>query len=267
MAGSWDGLIYGDYEAVMPLPYRKKYGFKYVYPPAFTQQIGITRPDARARELEPLFWQHLPGDVSFFEMNLNTNNLEPQLRSRITERKNYFLLLDKTYADRAEGYSRSARRNIRKAYSNGISVGNSVDVRDIIDIHQRRFTKGIGATESDYQNLIKLVDHFKEKAKAFLPGAINTNDELIAGSVFLEFKDRLYFVLNGNRNDSLETGATHLLMDHTIQKYSGKNYMIDFEGSDTASFARFYEQYGADQEIYLNIRVNRLPWPLSLFKN
>ena len=31
MAGSWDALILNDYEAVMPLPWRKKFGIQYIY--------------------------------------------------------------------------------------------------------------------------------------------------------------------------------------------------------------------------------------------
>ena len=41
MAGEWDALVYGDYEALMPLCFRKKWGIRYLYQPAFVQQGGI----------------------------------------------------------------------------------------------------------------------------------------------------------------------------------------------------------------------------------
>ena len=34
MAKNWDALVLGDYEAVMPLTWNKKYGFYYLYQPA-----------------------------------------------------------------------------------------------------------------------------------------------------------------------------------------------------------------------------------------
>src|SRR5688572_10861129 len=40
MAKQWDGLVLNDYEAVMPLIWRKKYGILYCYQPPFTQQCG-----------------------------------------------------------------------------------------------------------------------------------------------------------------------------------------------------------------------------------
>ena len=37
---SWDALVLGDYDAVLPLPYRFKYGLKYIYMPYFIQSLG-----------------------------------------------------------------------------------------------------------------------------------------------------------------------------------------------------------------------------------
>src|SRR5437016_14568872 len=38
---NWNALIEGNYEAVFPLTWRKKYGFYYLYQPLFTQQLGV----------------------------------------------------------------------------------------------------------------------------------------------------------------------------------------------------------------------------------
>ena len=41
MAKHWDALVLDDYEAVMPLPWNKKFGIGYLYTPPFIQQLGI----------------------------------------------------------------------------------------------------------------------------------------------------------------------------------------------------------------------------------
>src|SRR5687768_6176429 len=41
MTTDWDGLIHGDYEAVMPLPKRTKFGITYIYQPAFIASLGV----------------------------------------------------------------------------------------------------------------------------------------------------------------------------------------------------------------------------------
>ena len=45
VADNWDALVLNDYEAVMPLPWRQKYVIKYIYPPAWTQQLGVFSPN------------------------------------------------------------------------------------------------------------------------------------------------------------------------------------------------------------------------------
>jgi hypothetical protein len=37
----WDALVDDDYESVFPLVKRKKFGINYIYPPFFTQQLGL----------------------------------------------------------------------------------------------------------------------------------------------------------------------------------------------------------------------------------
>ena len=41
MAKQWSALVLNDYEAVMPLTWNRKFGFNYLYQPAFTSQLGI----------------------------------------------------------------------------------------------------------------------------------------------------------------------------------------------------------------------------------
>jgi len=37
----WGALIRGDYEEMMPLPVKSKFGFKYLVQPNFTAQLGV----------------------------------------------------------------------------------------------------------------------------------------------------------------------------------------------------------------------------------
>ncbi len=100
----------------------------------------------------------------------------------------------------------------------------------------------------------------------FTIGAYNRKEALIGGSIYFIFKKRITFIINGNTPESLKNGATHLLMYETIKKFSDTDFILDFEGSDFPEFARFYQQYGAISEIYKMVKINNLPWPVSLLK-
>ena len=59
--GSWDGLVMGDYEYIMPLPKKIKYGIPYIYVPPFTGQLGIIGAKPVPSELVNDFIQAIPG--------------------------------------------------------------------------------------------------------------------------------------------------------------------------------------------------------------
>lgn len=264
MAGSWDGLVLNDYEAIMPLPYRKKWSFHYVYPPAFTQQLGITALQKETSNTVDQFINSIPKKFRYFEMNFNTTNTiaNPDKAAR----KNYILALNSNYETLVDNYSRSAKRNIAKAKSSNINVVENVSPEDIIALHRARFKDSVGSNNSDYQNLTQLIKLLAEKNEICCIGAADKNGTLIAGSIYMIFKNRITFIINGNTEESLQNGATHLLMDFTIRKFSNAGFILDFEGSDQPDFARFYEQYGAVPETYFFFRQNNLPFPVNLLK-
>jgi hypothetical protein len=57
-----------------------------------------------------------------------------------------------------------------------------------------------------------------------------------------------------------------LLIDTFIQNNSGKNLILDFEGSNIPGIARFYKGFGAMAETYYSVHQNRLPRLLRIFK-
>lgn len=264
MATNWDGLIMDDYAAVMPIPFRKKYGFYYVYPPAFSQQMGITSLHDITNEVIAAFLKNIPAKFSYVEMNFNVSNLYQYKNEK--ERLNYILPLNSSFDTLKKNFRRSALRNIKKAQNENIIVRENVFFKDIINIHRSRFNDAVGANAADYKRLEMLFYELQKTNLIFTIGAYDPKGTLIGGSIYFVFKNRITFIINGNTPQSLKNGATHLLMFETIKKYSNSDFILDFEGSDFPEFARFYQQYGATAEIYKLVKIKNLPWPISLLK-
>jgi hypothetical protein len=171
------------------------------------------------------------------------------------------------YEELKKNYSRSAVRNINKAMDAGITIKEDVSAADIISIHRKRFKDKIGANAIDYAAFTDLVNSLLRQNNCFVAGALDSNSKLIAGSIYLVYKNRITFIINGNSPESLQCGATHLLKDYTIHKFSNQGLTMDFEGSDFIHFARFYEQFGnVHIEYYPSLFLNKLPWPIKLLK-
>ena len=261
---NWHALVLNDYEAVMPLTWRKKFGFFYLYQPFFCQQLGVFSTDPGLVSADD-FMKSIPSFYSLWDIQLNPSNIVHEFAT--TLRKNYTLSLGTNYSNLSAAYSRSAKRNIEKAIAANVQIQTEILPESVVKLHQQRFGTEEGIRADDFQNLVSLLSKLQSMQQAICVGATNEQGDLIASSAYLLYKDRVTFIINGNLPESLSNGATHYLKDYVIRKFAGSGLTMDFEGSDNAMFARFYEQFGATcTELYPAVYTNKLPWPFRLFK-
>jgi hypothetical protein len=257
MADDWEAMMLNDYEYIMPLPCRKKFGIRYIYPPAFTQQLGIFSAKPVDAGIVYAFLKNIPSAFRYCELNMNYAN--PILDDKVMKRKNYLLDLHNDYQSLQKNFSRSAKRNIAKAVEK-ITVTEDADADEIIHIHRNRFKDKIGASANDYKRFSGLVKCLQKTNQCIAIAAKDAQNNTIAGSIYFIYNNRLTFILNGNTSESLNMGATHLLKDFFIKKFAGTPHILDFEGSDFPNFVRFYEQFGAKTiEYYSSLIINKLP--------
>ena len=65
----WEALVSKDYGFIMPLPVKKKYGFKYLVQPKLTQQLGIFSKSNIDENTVKSFIRKIA--VTSYELNLN----------------------------------------------------------------------------------------------------------------------------------------------------------------------------------------------------
>ncbi len=73
MADHWDALVFYNYDAVMPLPWRKKAGVHYLYQPFNIAQLGIFGREV-TEELVKIFLNQVPKHFRYWDFPLNQNN-------------------------------------------------------------------------------------------------------------------------------------------------------------------------------------------------
>src|SRR6185503_15114532 len=101
MAENWDALVMGDYEAVMPLTWKRKFGFSYLYQPFLTAQLGVFSHGNRTvsnEELVNLFINMIPRHFRLIEINLNDQNEFNKDDKRFQSHANFTLNLDRSYS-------------------------------------------------------------------------------------------------------------------------------------------------------------------------
>lgn len=271
MADHWDALVLSeglhsedDYKAVMPLTWKKKYGIHYLYQPFLTAQLGVFGNGINA-ELMESFLSAIPRKFKYADIYLNKQNLFPLQQYELYQRSNYVLDLHKPYEQLYKKYNENIQRNIKKALQGGCIIQKGFDIVKVIDLALRQMKKHSKESAENADRFSKLYHLLKPQRRTLTYG-ISLKDELLASAVFFFSHKRAYYILVGNHPAGKTIGASHALIDAFIKDHSGQDLILDFEGSDIPSLALFYSSFGAVEEKYAGLKLNRLPFYLKWLK-
>lgn len=264
MTEHWDALVLNDYETVMPLTWKKKYGISYLYQPFLTAQLGVFGKNITEKKLET-FIELIPSHFKFVEINLNSGNALAIPAGFFSVRSNYILKLDKSYKDIYQNYRENIQRNIKKAIQLGCTIEKDFDAEKVIELAVQQMKSQGQETAENIERFRNLYQHLHDRQMAMTYG-ISLKNELLASCIFFFSHQRAYYILVGNSPNGKTIGASHMLIDAFIKDYSGKNIVLDFEGSDIPSLAFFYSSFGAVHETYPALKINRIPFYLKWMK-
>ena len=295
MAKHWDGLVLSkglhsenDYEAVMPLTWNKKYGIHYLYPPFLAAELGVFGKNLNA-ELIEAFFRSVPKKFKYWDISLNYGNVFDPItiglkNFKLHKRSNYVLDLNKSYEELYKAFNENIQRNIKKAEQAGCIVQKNFNVEEVIQLallQMRSYAKGGNENAERFRKLYK---YLHENKQAITYGVFSKENKLLSSCVFFFSHNRAYYILVGNHPDARLTGArrngssgravgqgkvvgtSHAVINGFIKDHAGKKLLLDFEGSDIPGLARFYKSFGAVEEKYAAIKLNRLPFYLKWMK-
>jgi hypothetical protein len=265
MAKHWEALVLNEYEAVMPLTWNRKYGFYYLYQPAFTASLGVFGRNLN-KELIDDFTRSIPSKFKLIEISLNAGNIIGDSKRFSLLRSNYILHLNKPYEELYKAYRDNHKRNISKALQLGCSVSKEIRVDEIIQLNKEQLQHIDGTKPGDYPNFKNLYEVLKNRRQAKTYAIVDPKNKVLASAVFFFSHHRAYYIMVGNHPEGKTLGASHALIDAFIKDHADQNLTLDFEGSDIRNLAFFYSGFGAIEEIYPALKINRLPWYVRLLK-
>ena len=266
MSKNWDALVLGDYESVMPLTWNKKYGIHYLYQPWFCASLGIfSKKKITAKTVEQ-FLKAVPDKFRYWDLSLNQQNLFSVEGFPLKERMNYVLNLKPSYENIATNYRTNLKRNIKKAEAAVLQVKKNIPLKDILLLAKETMQRISPISDEEVNHFSKLFKKVKQHQQAETLG-IYLNKDLMASAVFFYSHKRWYYILVGNHPNGKTIGASHYLIDRFILAHASEDALLDFEGSDVRNLAFFYSSYGAVEEKYAAIRMNKLPKLLKWLKD
>lgn len=247
VADNWDVLVYGDYQAVMPLPWRRKYFIHYIYTPAWVQQLGVFYLSEISFQILEKFLNKIP--KKFIKISLQLNSLNKIDNQYSNTRNNYILSLQTDYQLLYKNYKKNRKQSLVEAKQYNIFIKISEKYGDIIELHQKVISKRTNLQTKDYQNFTKLLTNLKVNKDYFVYECYDKH-QLMGGAIFLYNNSRYYYVLSAVTDYGKSKQTMSVILDQFIADHSQENNILDFEGSMISGIAAFFRSFGTQEEHY-----------------
>jgi len=258
---NWSALVVDDYRFVMPVVWKKKAGMKYIYQPFYTQQLGVFSKEYVEPELIRKMLKMLYKKFRFAGVNFNVKNLVGEESPfTVDDKSNYVITLNLDYNTHHKGFSNNAKRNIRKSIEFSDQIERGLPVEELVKLKKENDV--IKRSEEDYQWMVKLFETIKQRDAGKIY-AIRTGSEITAAAFFAFSKTRAIYLLSASSQKGKEQRGMFRIVDAFINDHAGSGVILDFEGSNIPSVARFFGGFGAQAEIYQGVSFNRLPATLT----
>jgi hypothetical protein len=267
IAGNWDAIVINDYEAVMPLVWRKKFFISYLYQPPFTQQAGIfyrhPLTNNQYKEIENTLQQQHKFAEIFMNFG-NSNCFNPQYCKPQT---NLVLDINKPYEIIYNRYLPGFTKSLRRIAKFNFKYTEATDIDEVILLYKKLYRSRVThLTEKDFTAFNNLCWVLQQQQMLVIKKVLNENNNLMGLALLFKDERRLYNIISCITDEGKRMEANYFLYDSIIKEYSNKGLVLDLEGSEIKGVADFYNKMNPVNQPYNFYRFNNLPALLRLFK-
>lgn len=268
MAGSkWDALVQGDYDAVFPLVWNRKFGIKYLYQPYFCQQLGLFSIQSITENQINHFIEKIPSKFLYWNFHLNYQNQYFSPSIRFINRSSYCIDLNQDYTEIYDAYNADAKKNLAKSIIQGFNCSKEVSIQTVADCFFTAYGMHYPSNKKLTSKIVHCANEAMQLNKGFTRAIYSNEGVLWCAGFFFHSNHRIHYAMAAPTEEGKKYGATHILIDEVLKEFANTKTIFDFEGSDIKSVAYFYSKFGSVSNHYLQIIKNKLPWWLKFLKD
>lgn len=243
----WDVIIKGDYEIVMPLPNKKKYGISYIYMPPWTQQLGLFSPSIVDEDMIRGFIAGIPGRIQWIDYQFNAANTISG--TDVSSRKNYLLSLEDELDEIALGFNKNRKRSIKNGFQDCL-LDKQGDATVFLKNYKTIHTS-YSVSDEAFEQLVKLCCLDNDQVNVW---NVFLRDEFIAGLIWLKDTKRITYLVPFANEKAKKLDIPSLMVYELIKECQKRKMDLDFEGSMLPGVENFYRSFGASPEFYSYFR-------------
>lgn len=263
-APGWEALVDDERGAMMPLTWRSRIGFDYLFQPYGIQQLGVFAVEYNDA-LGQAFIDAVPERFRYWDIHVN-ERMQDLSFDKVSHSTEQIIPILGDMDQQRERYSQGHRRNLRKAGVHRSKLTWEITPEDFMVLFTCTTAVRYGRTkERDLDVLRDLVRGIIGRGQGRMLG-LREGGELLAAVVFVEWEGRSILLKSAVDERAREMSALFLIVDEYLASGAAGSTVLDLAGSNTPSVARFNAGFGANASVYLHLIRNRLPQPLRWYK-
>ena len=239
----WDALVLNDYEAVMPLPKRKKFGMYYIYQAPWIQQLGVFSEGVLKEDLIYDFIIRIPKKFILVDYFFNSQNIIS--KKNIVKRVNFILELKSSYKEIFNNFNKNRKRALKSDFSN-YELDKNGKKKGFLDLYHDQ-EKKYKTHKDSFEKLQNLLNSNQNSIHIW---NVYKSNEMVAGLVWLKDKNRITYLLPVAKEQAKKQNIPSFIINELIKEHQNMDYLLDFEGSMVPGVAQFYKSFGAREEVY-----------------
>lgn len=281
VAEFWDGLVWGDYEAVFPLVHQTVGNAKMLYQPALAAELGLFSLKPIDKRLLTEFMEAIPAEYTVWDFNLNSMNLPTIEATQYTPHHSWYINLQPIYSEQQDRYNQTVVDALKKTESLGLRIKQDLKPEIVVEHFKNTTGKALNLPESAYHSMHRII----YQAQHFGVGGgfgIYQDEKLLASTFLLYSRVANLNLLPGLAFESLDNGA-YALMDLFIRNGAGSMRILDAGPFQTPAVAELFKNYGGEKLEYFQVtkgelgkvkphggfekaKTNNRPWYMKWFR-
>ena len=243
----WDVLMEGDYDSVMPLPKKTKYGIPYVFTPPWVQQLGLFSLNKISEKTQNEFLKRM--GKKFLWIDYQMNSSYNGASGSVLVKKNYFLSLEEGMEKIQEKYNKNRKRISKRNFDNLVLDKNG-DLKVFMENYKNE-RKPYHISEDSIDRLKCLCLKNKEHVHVW---NVFHDSAFLAGLVWLEDQHRITYLVPLADERAKKHHIPTFIINELIKDFQGQKMLLDLEGSMVTGVENFYRSFGAHAESYYYVK-------------
>lgn len=258
VAKDWDALVEGDYESVFPLVWRDGFlGKKELYQPHLMRELGVYSINVLSQARVRKFIEAIPDEFNKIDITLNEqNNLPDKDSYRKKEHTNHQLLLNVSYEELADNFSRDLLLTLEQAENHGLRPVSNLKPEKIAGFYLKHTQDGKGK-DRKFHAMQRVMYNVLHRGWGFATGVANEKDELIAVNFLIYSHNKVLNFMPVASKEGKEKGALAYMINMLFRSHAGRPQIFDFNTKELDDLAR---GFGAQSNPYYQLKMDRRKW-------